>query len=160
MKVNLLVLLCRVIRALYGHYIDNHTKSLSSNWCAIVREFHSLKDKGFDLLSHCKKRIGNGIDTSFWLDIWIEDMALRFRFPRLFALEVDKGISVAEKLNSSVTLSFRREPRGGIETQQLHDMVALLDSTILSISRDRWYFDLSGDGEFRVKGLRSQHYRR
>ncbi|GJV68279.1 RNA-directed DNA polymerase, eukaryota [Tanacetum coccineum] len=94
----------------------NHTKSLSSNWCAIVREFHSLKDKGFDLLSHCKKRIGNGIDTSFWLDIWIEDMALCFRFLGVLLLEVDKGN---------------------------HRLL------------DRWYFDLSGDGEFRVKELRS-----
>ncbi|GKC94156.1 RNA-directed DNA polymerase, eukaryota [Tanacetum coccineum] len=145
----------RVIRAIYGHKIDAHTTHTSSNWCAIVRELHSLKDKGFDFWSHCKKRIGNGIDTSFWYDCWIDDLALHIKFPRLFALELDKDISVAEKMNSQVTQSFRREPRGGIELQQLTDLATLLDSLILNNSKDRWYCDLSGDGEFRVKELRN-----
>nr|GEX43321.1 RNA-directed DNA polymerase, eukaryota, reverse transcriptase zinc-binding domain protein [Tanacetum cinerariifolium] len=37
----------RVIRAIYGPKIDAHTTHTSSNWCAIVRELHSLKDKWF-----------------------------------------------------------------------------------------------------------------
>nr|GEV63917.1 hypothetical protein [Tanacetum cinerariifolium] len=120
----------RVIRSIYGPKIDAHTTHTSSNWCAIVRELHSLKDKGFNFWSHCKKRIGNGIDTSFWYDCWIDDSAIHIEFPRLFALELDKEISVAGKMNSQVTQSFRRKPRG-----------------------DRWYCDLSRDGEFRVKEL-------
>nr|GFC15400.1 RNA-directed DNA polymerase, eukaryota [Tanacetum cinerariifolium] len=43
---------------------------------------------------------------------WIDDTTLRIKFPRLFALELDKDISVAVKMNSSVTQSFRRDPRG------------------------------------------------
>nr|GFA27650.1 RNA-directed DNA polymerase, eukaryota [Tanacetum cinerariifolium] len=82
-------------------------------------------------------------------------MTLRIKFPRLFALELDKDISVAVKMNSSVTQSFRRDPRGGIELQQLTDLISLLDSTILSNSKDQWYCDLTGDGEFRVKELRN-----
>nr|GEV01011.1 RNA-directed DNA polymerase, eukaryota [Tanacetum cinerariifolium] len=58
-------------------------------------------------------------------------------------------------MNSQVTQSFRREPRGGIELQQLTDLATLLDSVILNNSKDRWYCDLSGDGEFRVKELRN-----
>nr|GEV79104.1 hypothetical protein [Tanacetum cinerariifolium] len=85
-----------------GPKIDAHTTHTSSNWCAIVRELHSLKDKGFDFWSHCKKRIGNGIDTSFWYDCWIDDSALHIKFSRLFALELDKDISVAGKMNSQI----------------------------------------------------------
>nr|GEV29925.1 RNA-directed DNA polymerase, eukaryota [Tanacetum cinerariifolium] len=57
--------------------------------------------------------------------------------------------------NSQVTQSFRREPRGGIELQQLTDLATLLDAVILNNSKDRWYCDLSGDGEFWVKELRN-----
>nr|GFA39203.1 RNA-directed DNA polymerase, eukaryota [Tanacetum cinerariifolium] len=54
---------CRVIQALYGSSINSHPIHISSNWCSIVRELHTLKVKGFDFWSHCKKRIGNGNDT-------------------------------------------------------------------------------------------------
>nr|GFB38420.1 RNA-directed DNA polymerase, eukaryota [Tanacetum cinerariifolium] len=145
----------RMTRIKAWENIDAHKIHTSSNWCAIVRELHSLKDKGFDFWSHCKKRIGNGLDTSFWYDCWIDDSALHIKFPRLFALELDKDISVAGKMNSQVTQSFRREPRGGIELQRLTDLATLLDSVVLNNSKDRWYCDLSGDGEFRVKELRN-----
>nr|GEY11881.1 RNA-directed DNA polymerase, eukaryota, reverse transcriptase zinc-binding domain protein [Tanacetum cinerariifolium] len=145
----------RVIRALYGPKIDVHLTHTLSNWCAIMRELQLLKDKGFDFWSHCKKRIGNGTDTSFWYDHWISDSALHIKYSRLFALEQNRDISVAEKLNSQVSQSFRREPHGGIELQQLYDLVSLLDSATLNNSKDRWYCDLSSDGEFRVKDLRN-----
>ncbi|GJW13637.1 RNA-directed DNA polymerase, eukaryota [Tanacetum coccineum] len=145
----------RVIRALYGPKIDDHPMHTSSNWCTILKELYSLKDIGFDFWNHCKKRIGNGTDTSFWYDSWIGDSALHVKFPRLFALELDKDISVAVKMNSQVTQSFRREPRGGIEFQQLNDLVSLLDTSILNNTNDRWYCDLSGDGQFCVKDIRN-----
>nr|GEW32371.1 RNA-directed DNA polymerase, eukaryota, reverse transcriptase zinc-binding domain protein [Tanacetum cinerariifolium] len=91
---------------------------------------------------------------SNWCAI-ISDLALHIKYPRLFALEQNRDISVAEKLNSQVSQSFRREPRGGIEHQQLSDLVSLLDSATLNNSKDQWYYDLSGDGEFRVKDLRN-----
>ncbi|GJW56219.1 RNA-directed DNA polymerase, eukaryota [Tanacetum coccineum] len=70
----------------------------SSSWNAIVREVHVLKSRGVDLLSHCKKRVGNGMRTSFWCDVWIGDQQLNCLFPRIFALEEDKDCSVAAKL--------------------------------------------------------------
>nr|GEV50141.1 hypothetical protein [Tanacetum cinerariifolium] len=119
------------------------------------RELYLLKDKGVDFRSHCKKRVGKGTDTSFWFDCWIHDSALHSKFPWLFALELDKHIPVAEKMNFVVTRSFRREPRGGTELQQLTELVTLLDTVILNSSNDRWFCDLFGDGEFRVKELRN-----
>ncbi|GJZ90989.1 RNA-directed DNA polymerase, eukaryota [Tanacetum coccineum] len=91
------------------------------NWSSIMREVQSLKTKGFDFLSHCKKRVGNGINSLFWFDCWIGDAPLHSIFPRLFALELDKNITVAAKLNSEVDSSFRRSARGGIETYQLQE---------------------------------------
>ncbi|GKD40065.1 RNA-directed DNA polymerase, eukaryota [Tanacetum coccineum] len=77
-------------------------------------------------------------------------------FPRLFALEEDKEVSVASKLaSSSVDSSFRRLIRDGIERQQWSNLSSLLESVILSPSKDRWFCDLNGEGTFRVKDARS-----
>nr|GEU63742.1 RNA-directed DNA polymerase, eukaryota, reverse transcriptase zinc-binding domain protein [Tanacetum cinerariifolium] len=117
---------CQTIRALYGQSIDSHLTKWSSNWCSILREVDHLKEQGFDFRSHCKKRIRNGIRSLFWYDCWIGDVPLYAKFPRLFALEPNKVVSVADKLNGSLADSFRRDVRGG-----------------------------PGDGEFRVKEVRN-----
>ncbi|GJT31918.1 hypothetical protein Tco_0922337 [Tanacetum coccineum] len=44
--------------------------------------------------------------TSFWKDLWIGDNLLKLSFPRLFALEENKDISVADKMNTSISSSF------------------------------------------------------
>nr|GFA04693.1 RNA-directed DNA polymerase, eukaryota [Tanacetum cinerariifolium] len=80
----------------------------SSIWCSILREMQVLISKGFDFVSHCKKRVGDGDNTRFWYDSWVFDLPLRVRFPRLFALDTDKESMVASKLgSSSVDASFR-----------------------------------------------------
>ncbi|GKC21849.1 RNA-directed DNA polymerase, eukaryota [Tanacetum coccineum] len=99
---------CKVIQAIYGSKFDLHVTDQPSIWCSILREVKSLKDSGFDFSSHCKKRIGDGSCTSFWYDIWLADAPLCVQFPRLFALELDKEIVVANKMGaSSVSASFR-----------------------------------------------------
>nr|GFB87490.1 RNA-directed DNA polymerase, eukaryota, reverse transcriptase zinc-binding domain protein [Tanacetum cinerariifolium] len=139
----------RVIQALYGPYIVSHPVNLSSNWCSIVRELHLLTDKGFDFLSHCKKRIGDGNETCFWYDKWIGDKSLQDLFPRLFAQELDKEILVADKMKVVVGHSFRRPVRACFEHQQMVDLNSLLESVSLSQSHDRWFCELTDDGEFR-----------
>ncbi|GKB73899.1 RNA-directed DNA polymerase, eukaryota, partial [Tanacetum coccineum] len=145
----------KVIRALYGSSVETHSTSLSSNWCSIMREVNKLKGKGFDFWSHCKKRIGNGDDSRFWFDCWIGDVPLRVKFPRLFALDLNKEASVAVKLSAPIDISFRRNARGGIEEHLLADLTSLMDSVTLSNSGDRWVCDLVSDGNFRVKEIRN-----
>ncbi|GJT21453.1 RNA-directed DNA polymerase, eukaryota [Tanacetum coccineum] len=147
---------CKVIQAIYGSQFDLHVTNQPSIWCSILREVKSLKDSGFDFSSHCKKRIGDGSCTSFWYDIWLADAPLCVQFPRLFALELDKEIVVANKMgDSSVSASFRRDVRDGAERQQWDDLSSILNSVVLSSSKDRWTCDLSGDGEFKVKVIRN-----
>ncbi|GJW56322.1 RNA-directed DNA polymerase, eukaryota [Tanacetum coccineum] len=147
---------CKVIQAIYGSKFDLHVTDQPSIWCSILREVKSLKDSGFDFSSHCKKRIGDGSCTSFWYDIWLADAPLCVQFPRLFALELDKEIVVANKMGaSSVSASFRRDVRDGAERQQWDDLSSIMNSVVLSSSKDRWTCDLSGDGEFKVKVIRN-----
>ncbi|GJX45703.1 RNA-directed DNA polymerase, eukaryota [Tanacetum coccineum] len=82
-------------------------------------------------------------------------MALCDRFPRIFALETVKEISVADKMEaSSLCASFRRPIRDGVERQQWMDILHVIDSVTLSSSSDRWSCDLNGEGTFRVKDIR------
>ncbi|GJW48509.1 hypothetical protein Tco_0080155 [Tanacetum coccineum] len=59
----------RVIQAVYGSTIDTHSIQTASIWSSILREVQVLKANGFDFLSQCSKRIGDGNNTRFWLDI-------------------------------------------------------------------------------------------
>ncbi|GJU77186.1 RNA-directed DNA polymerase, eukaryota [Tanacetum coccineum] len=129
--------------------------SHSSSWSSIIKETNTLKAQGVDLISHCKIRVGNGRRTSFWNDLWIGDASLRFMFPRLYALDTNKVCTVADKMNAPLTSSFCRTVRGGAESQQLAHIFDLLGSVILSNMEDRWVWDLNGDGEFRVKDVRT-----
>nr|GEY64621.1 RNA-directed DNA polymerase, eukaryota [Tanacetum cinerariifolium]GEY67218.1 RNA-directed DNA polymerase, eukaryota [Tanacetum cinerariifolium] len=114
--------------ALYGPSIDSHPVNLASNWCSIVRKLNLLKDKGFDFLSHRKKRIGD---------------------------QMEKEVSVAVKMGASVVDSFRRAVRDETEHHQMLGPNSMLESVSLSSAQDRWICDLSGDGEFRVKEVRN-----
>nr|GEY88525.1 RNA-directed DNA polymerase, eukaryota [Tanacetum cinerariifolium] len=108
-----------------------------------------------DLISHCKIRVGNGMRTQFQNDTWVGDTQLRYMFPRIYALEVNKVCTVADKLQGSVALSLQRTVRGGVEAHQLDLLQNLIGPTILTNLEDRWVWDLNGEGVFHVKDLRN-----
>ncbi|GJY88561.1 hypothetical protein Tco_0503189 [Tanacetum coccineum] len=110
---------CRFIKAMHGNSLLKLSHFLGSTWNVIMREVFLLKERGIDLISHCRIRLGDGLRTQFWNDVWVGDSQLRHLFPRLFALETNKDCSVASKIQSSVISTFRRPVRGGIETAQL-----------------------------------------
>nr|GEX48631.1 hypothetical protein [Tanacetum cinerariifolium] len=117
----------RVIQALYGAFFEFHPVNQYLIWCSILREMQVLISKGFDFVSHCKKRV--------------ED-------------EKDKESTVASKLGpSSVDASFRRSVSDRVERQQWDDLNSVLGSVTLFASKDRWICDLNGDGVFRVKEM-------
>ncbi|GJV55438.1 RNA-directed DNA polymerase, eukaryota [Tanacetum coccineum] len=63
----------RFIRALHGNCggLDKRSKvAHTSVWKSITTEVNSLRNKGVDLLKFMNKKVGNGIDTSFWEEIW------------------------------------------------------------------------------------------
>nr|GEZ03300.1 RNA-directed DNA polymerase, eukaryota, reverse transcriptase zinc-binding domain protein [Tanacetum cinerariifolium] len=62
---------CRFISVVHGLLLQPRSSCRSSTWCSILREVNVLKSKGIDLVSHCKKRVGNGLLTRFWSDIWL-----------------------------------------------------------------------------------------
>ncbi|GKD04019.1 RNA-directed DNA polymerase, eukaryota, reverse transcriptase zinc-binding domain protein [Tanacetum coccineum] len=149
----------QVIRAIYrkeGMLDRQSINSKSSPWTEIIREVHSLSNKDIDLISFAKRKVGNGENTSFWNQKWYADLPLKNLFPRIFALEIDKDISVAGKLHDpSLINSLRRNPRGGIEEDQMQLLRSCISMVTLSHSLDRWSWSLEGTGEFSVKSARN-----
>nr|GEV46971.1 RNA-directed DNA polymerase, eukaryota [Tanacetum cinerariifolium] len=146
----------QIISAFYGPSFEDNVLKRSSCWSSILREVQSLALKGLDFFSHIKIRVGNGLNTRFWRDTWLVDPPLCTRFPRMYALERNKEISVAAKWGDpSFDHSFRRQVREGAESQQWADLLSVLGTFSLSPSIDRWVCDLNGDGSFRVKDFRS-----
>ncbi|GKB95456.1 RNA-directed DNA polymerase, eukaryota [Tanacetum coccineum] len=144
----------RVIQAVHGDTIDSHSVRKVSIWSSILKEVQVLKSSGFDFLSYCSKRIGDGQSTSFWKETWMGDIPLCELCPRLFALDSAPNICVAAKMAGPLDTSFRRSVRGGVEQQEFSDLSSFLNSVVLSTSNDRWYFSLSSSGEFSVKDTR------
>ena len=104
-----------VIKAIHGSdgNIDRVVPvGKSSIWLDCIRSIAWLKVKGVDLLSCVQKKVGNGKGTSFWLQSWIDDGPLKEKFPRLFALEENKQVTVFDKINNGIHYGFRRMPRG------------------------------------------------
>nr|GEU29659.1 RNA-directed DNA polymerase, eukaryota [Tanacetum cinerariifolium] len=128
--------------AMYGDKgkIDAEVKSGSrSCWLNIVHEAQILTQKGITLRDFMRIKLGNGENTSFWEDCWIEGDSLRNHFPHLYTFESCKRITVGEKMcQPSLEFSFRRNTRGGVEHEQLEDLVTLMQIVSLSRMADRW----------------------
>ncbi|GKE12159.1 RNA-directed DNA polymerase, eukaryota, reverse transcriptase zinc-binding domain protein, partial [Tanacetum coccineum] len=118
----------RVIKAIHG--MDGKvgctpSASFSSNWIDIVQESRSLRDQ--------------------------DNVPLKYLFPRIYALESIKSITVAEKVSQpGLVSSLWRMPRGGIEQHQMADLCLNMEDTILPNMIDRWFWSLTGSGEFSV----------
>lgn len=127
----------------------------SSIWLDIVKEIESLKQQGMNFSCYVHKKMGNGLHTYFWDDIWKGDTALKILYPRIYALETNKNISVAAKLGqNNLGLSLRRTPRGGVEQFQLEALREFCDNTVLVDSLDRWSWSLEVSGNFSVASVR------
>ncbi|GKD46295.1 hypothetical protein Tco_1270940, partial [Tanacetum coccineum] len=101
-------------------------------------------------------KVGNGRHTSFWNERWYGDILFKEKFPRIYALENCKDVSVAVKFSSVGGIqNYRREPRDGVEKQQFTEMNLTMNQICLAPTDDRWSWDLNGEGLFVVKDLRN-----
>ncbi|GJQ90434.1 RNA-directed DNA polymerase, eukaryota [Tanacetum coccineum] len=102
-----------------GHEYDSRKASIYFLLDIHLKEVKELRKIGVNVSEWIRLKLGNGESTSFWYDNWSGSGAAKDTFPRLFALENHKEISVRSKLDdSSLDSSFRRTARGGIEQVQ------------------------------------------
>ncbi|GKA58822.1 RNA-directed DNA polymerase, eukaryota [Tanacetum coccineum] len=111
--------------------------------------------QGINIHDFIKLKLGNGEDSRFWLDKWYEGGVLKRLFPRVYALELDKNISVSSKLKApSLVTTFRRNARSGIEQTQFDSMAEIMKTISLVPRVDRYIWSLENDGSFSVASIR------
>ncbi|GKB30695.1 RNA-directed DNA polymerase, eukaryota, reverse transcriptase zinc-binding domain protein [Tanacetum coccineum] len=148
----------RVIRAIYGD--DGQVGKVSkvgsrSCWRNIVNEVRILGNQGVKVLDYMRIKLGNGESTAFWDDNWIGGKVLKYSFPRIYALETVKEVTVNSKMSDSrLENSLRRRIRGGVEQVQFNELSDMLQSVSLMPYSDRWVWSLEGSGEFSVASIR------
>ncbi|GJY43059.1 RNA-directed DNA polymerase, eukaryota [Tanacetum coccineum] len=83
------------------------------------------------------------------------DKNFKSRFPRVYALEFDKKLTVATKINhNDIGFSLRRLPRDGVEMEQFRSLTSILEGVVFPDTNDRWFWSLVGSGEFSVASAR------
>ncbi|GJY41450.1 RNA-directed DNA polymerase, eukaryota, reverse transcriptase zinc-binding domain protein [Tanacetum coccineum] len=148
----------KVIQAIHGRDGNVHSinkSAVHSCWTTIVKEIRRLGVSGLNIFDFMKQKVGNGNIIKFWTDNWYHGGILKDIYPRLYALENRKDITVSSKLaDPHLNTSFRRDIRGGCELEQFQMLVDLVDSITLAPMEDRWVWNLEGSGEFSVASIR------
>ncbi|GKE57328.1 hypothetical protein Tco_1496513 [Tanacetum coccineum] len=142
-----------VVKAIHGFHgsLDRiPPSSKSSTWIECVKGMIQLNNNGVDLMSFVSKRVGDGDKTMFWLDPWLDGKLLKNDYPRVFALEEMKEVSVGHKLVNGLSSGFRREPRGGAESSQMEDLHQITYFVELTMKPNCWVWSLNPSGLFSV----------
>nr|GEV85821.1 RNA-directed DNA polymerase, eukaryota [Tanacetum cinerariifolium] len=118
-------------------------------WSKVLasKKFVGLGVSSFFALN--KVRVGNGLRTSFWNDPWIGDTLLKHLFPRLYALEVSKHVSVAKTFTVFVTVASLLCPLcdSGMEDAAHLFFRCDMAKDVMFLVRRWWdWEDRSGDG--------------
>ncbi|KAJ9566895.1 hypothetical protein OSB04_002861 [Centaurea solstitialis] len=154
----------KVIKSIYGSSGgfssgDGCGVGRTSVWGGIVKVYRELEGMGIDLANSVGVEVGSGVSTSFWKDTWVGGAPLADKFNRLWRLESEKDVSVAERWARVGEewigcWNWRREPRGR-EVGELNNLIMLLqDWRPSDIACDKIKWNLFVDGNFSVKTLK------
>ncbi|KAL4575164.1 hypothetical protein LXL04_022006 [Taraxacum kok-saghyz] len=131
-------------------------------WTKIIFSIHG-KDGKYDgnSLKNTKYlnnvKIGDGSSTSFWSDRWSEKGVLKDTFPRLYALETDKGCAAKDRCGKEVSeWPRRRRIRDGAEKEEETSMRTMLSNMSLNSSEDKWIIPAAPNGTFSTSWIRGR----
>ncbi|GKA67478.1 hypothetical protein Tco_0767395 [Tanacetum coccineum] len=117
---------------IYNMSIFKVPKSVLNYMESMRRNFFNGIQEGDRKIAWVKwSKIGHVLSAAFNFE-WGSSIIQKLSFPRLFALEENKDISVADKMNTSISSSFRRHGSVG-------DGLGLLNGDVFIKS---WMFDL------------------
>ncbi|GAU45140.1 hypothetical protein TSUD_131390 [Trifolium subterraneum] len=101
------------------------------------------------------RSLGNGASTCFWSDLWIGDLLVCVKFPRLFSLSLQKEVKVRELVSvegESYNWTFTWWRRLFLwEEDRVSQLLTSLTNVKLSNEEDTWRWMLDAEGSFSVK---------
>ena len=103
-----------------------------------------------------KHGVNNGRSTRFWLDWWVGTGPLRSRFPNLFLIATQPGISVAGAFPSGDWVIPFRRTLGQPEIAEWQELLRIVGDTQLSEGQDSFSWHLEPSRKFSVKSLYSK----
>jgi hypothetical protein len=123
-------------------------------WKEIVR----LEDFGGQrwFTSELRRRVGNGLNTSFWKVKWCGDMPFKLKYPRLFSLSSQKEASIGDLVSNGECSLLWRRTLFVWEDQLVVELLVELEGTTWSDKEDRWRWELEDIGIFTVKSAYSK----
>nr|GEX94429.1 RNA-directed DNA polymerase, eukaryota [Tanacetum cinerariifolium] len=93
--------------------------------------------------------------TKILLKSWSDEGVLKDMFPRVYALESCKNITIADNVRQENPYqTFRRTPRGGVEQEQFQHVDRISRSVKLNSNNDSWIWNLEKSGMFSVAYVR------
>ncbi|XP_071708570.1 uncharacterized protein [Rutidosis leptorrhynchoides] len=123
-------------------------------WSNIIDAGNSIADMEIKFKKSFIKQIGNGMETSFWNELWIGNNKLKDAFPRFFRLEAQKDATVSMRIQGDgmFNCAWARHPLG----RGLGDLDALksqLADVRIGEEKDKLVWILDGGKTFTVKSL-------
>ncbi|GJV90425.1 RNA-directed DNA polymerase, eukaryota, reverse transcriptase zinc-binding domain protein [Tanacetum coccineum] len=98
----------------------NGNKQIWVKWSKVL----ASKENGYGVFVLNNLLSGPREDTLLWEDTWRGDNTFKLIYPRLYALETNKNVTVASKLSQlDLAASFRKAPRGGLEECQFNQLL-------------------------------------
>ncbi|KAJ0946459.1 putative reverse transcriptase zinc-binding domain-containing protein [Helianthus annuus] len=136
--------------------------SIAGIWKGIFKIEEDLKQANIQIRFLIRGFVGTGENIMFWLDRWAGESPLMDAFPRLFALERNKMVTIAECYNwvdgqLVWVWRWRREPVLQEELAEVRALKELIRTTQLSDNEDGWRWGETGDETFTVKDVKTRY---
>ncbi|GKC44506.1 putative RNA-directed DNA polymerase [Tanacetum coccineum] len=141
----------KLIKNIYGEYGGLGEEGVSrrssgGKWSDIIKVGNDIEKTQVPFIGSFRKKVGDGCNTLFWLNQWLGDFKLSVRFPRLFALESNKQVSVSGRGSWGIDGGWKwewgweREVRGrGLgELEELSNMIQKFVPNSLYPDAMRW----------------------
>ena len=114
-----------------------------------------MHEKGFIPHSFLQRRVNNGASTKFWSDTWVGNCPLKYQFPRLFRLALNKECTIRDCWNNGWAVDWSRLITTGTNANHLITLYNQLATCSLNDSEDTWTWSF-GTPTFTVKCTREQ----
>ncbi|XP_071688896.1 uncharacterized protein [Rutidosis leptorrhynchoides] len=121
---------------------------------------HDIEELGIEFTNSFKKIVGNGKDTLFWNDVWLDDVPLCTKFNRLFRADSNPKASIFDRVgwdgtNCVWSWNWVRLLHGQTKAE-FEDLLRLLQEFKYETNNeDGWQWSLASNGKFTTKVLTS-----